>query len=64
MAEVAIAWVLDWPGVSGAIVGARKAAQVDGWSAPGTLELTPADVEEIAAAITISGAGGAPVRHS
>ena len=30
-AAAAIAWTLAWPGVSGAIVGAREPRQVDGW---------------------------------
>ncbi len=64
VAEVAIAWVLAWPGVTGAIVGARKAAQVDGWIGAGSLELTPADIEEIATAIEVSGAGVGPARHA
>lgn len=63
MAEVAIAWVLAWPGITGAIVGARKAGQVDGWIGAGTLKLTPADIEEIATAITASRAGSGPARH-
>ncbi|MET7465058.1 aldo/keto reductase [Nonomuraea sp. NPDC005501] len=64
VAEVAIAWVLAWPGITGAIVGARKAAQVDGWIGASSLELTPADIEEVATAITVSGAGSGPARHS
>jgi aryl-alcohol dehydrogenase-like predicted oxidoreductase len=62
VAEVAIAWVLAWPGITGAIVGARRPAQVDGWTGAGALELTPADLDEIAAAITTSGAGPGPAR--
>lgn len=31
VSAVAIAWVLSWPGVTGAIVGARTPQQVDGW---------------------------------
>jgi aryl-alcohol dehydrogenase-like predicted oxidoreductase len=62
VAEVAIAWTLAWPGVTGAIVGARRAEQVDGWKGAGTVTLTPADLAEIAAAITESGAGSGPVR--
>ncbi|WP_433479512.1 aldo/keto reductase [Spirillospora sp. CA-142024] len=62
VAEVAIAWVLAWPGVTGAIVGARRAAQVDGWVGAGAVELTSADLDEIAAAITDSGAGTGPAR--
>ena len=31
VAAVAVAWTLTWPGVTGAIVGARRPEQVDGW---------------------------------
>src|SRR5207247_8624880 len=59
---VAVAWTLAWPGVTGAIVGARTAAQVDGWIGAATLELTAADLDEIAAAISRTGAGAGPMR--
>ncbi|MEU1388553.1 MULTISPECIES: aldo/keto reductase [unclassified Nonomuraea] len=59
---MAIAWVLAWPGVTGAIVGARRPEQVDGWIGAGAVELTPADLAEIADAITASGAGTGPAR--
>ncbi|MFI9353115.1 aldo/keto reductase [Streptomyces lydicus] len=62
VAEVAIAWTLAWPGITGAIVGARTARQVDGWIAAGAVPLTPADLDEIATAITGSGAGTGPAR--
>ncbi|MFD5477686.1 aldo/keto reductase [Streptomyces hawaiiensis] len=62
VAEVAIAWVLAWPGISGAIVGARTASQVDGWTGAGELELTAADLDEIGAAITATGAGTGPAK--
>jgi aryl-alcohol dehydrogenase-like predicted oxidoreductase len=62
VAAVAVAWVLAWPGVTGAIVGARNAAQVDGWIGAATLELTPGDLDEIAAAIAGTGAGAGPPR--
>ncbi|MGI5330905.1 aldo/keto reductase [Actinomadura nitritigenes] len=62
VAEVAIAWTLAWPGVTGAIVGARRADQVDGWTGAGSVGLTPADLDEIAAAINASGAGTGPAR--
>jgi aryl-alcohol dehydrogenase-like predicted oxidoreductase len=61
-AEVAVAWTLAWPGVTAAIVGARTAAQVDGWSGAGELELTAADLDELAAAVTGTGAGEGPNR--
>ncbi len=38
-ASAAIAWTLAWPGVSGAIVGARDPSQVDGWIDAATLHL-------------------------
>jgi len=60
VSAVAVAWTLAWPGVTGAIVGARTAAQVDGWIGAATLGLTAADLDEIAAAITRTGAGTGP----
>lgn len=62
VSAVAIAWTLSWPGVSGAIAGARSAQQVDGWIAAGNLELTVADLAEIAAALDQTGAGTGPIR--
>ncbi|MDQ3950664.1 MAG: aldo/keto reductase [Gemmatimonadota bacterium] len=62
VSAVAVAWTLAWPGVTGAIVGARSAEQVDGWIGGATLELTPADLDEIAAAIERTGAGSGPAR--
>lgn len=59
---VAVAWTLAWPGVTGAIVGARSPQQVDGWIAAAGLELAPADLEEIASAIERTGAGSGPPR--
>ncbi|MDB5708496.1 MAG: aldo/keto reductase [Sphingomonas bacterium] len=60
-AAVAVAWVLAWPGVTGAIVGARNAAQVSGWLDAATLTLTRADLAEIGRAIETTGAGTGPV---
>ena len=62
VAAVAVAWTLAWPGVSGAIVGARSPAQVDGWIDAASLDLTDADLNDVAAAILRSGAGSGPVR--
>ncbi len=62
VASVAIAWTLAWPGMSGAIVGARSPEQVDGWIDAATLELTDHDLEEIAHSITATGAGEGPER--
>lgn len=60
VAAVAVAWTLAWPGVTGAIVGARSPAQVDGWIAAATLELTQDELTFIATAISVTGAGGGP----
>jgi aryl-alcohol dehydrogenase-like predicted oxidoreductase len=60
VAAVAVAWTLTWPGVTGAIVGARSPAQVDGWLGAATLELGGDDLHEIAAAIARTGAGRGP----
>jgi aryl-alcohol dehydrogenase-like predicted oxidoreductase len=54
---IAVAWTLAVPGVTGAIVGARRPNQVDGWIAAGHLELTAADLEDMAEAIVRTGAG-------
>jgi aryl-alcohol dehydrogenase-like predicted oxidoreductase len=62
VSAVAVAWTLVWPGVTGAIVGARTPSQVDGWIGAATLELTAADLDEIAAAIARTGAGTGPTR--
>jgi aryl-alcohol dehydrogenase-like predicted oxidoreductase len=62
VSAVAVAWTTAWPGVTGAIVGARSPAQVDGWIGAATLVLTSADLEEIAAAIERTGAGAGPTK--
>jgi aryl-alcohol dehydrogenase-like predicted oxidoreductase len=63
-AAVAVAWTLAWQGVTGAIVGARRPDQIDGWLAAADLELTAADLAEIAAAIERTGVGEGPVSPS
>ena len=60
VSSVAVAWTLTWPGLSGAIVGARTPAQVDGWIQAATLQLTQDDLAEIAAAIAKTQAGSGP----
>src|SRR5437660_1630287 len=62
VAAVAVAWTLAWPGVSGAIVGARSPAQVDGWIGAAALALTDTDLAEIAGGLQRTGAGTGPVR--
>jgi aryl-alcohol dehydrogenase-like predicted oxidoreductase len=59
---VAVAWTLAWPGVSGAIVGARSPEQVDGWIGASGLTLTAADLDEIKKALESTGAGTGPTR--
>ena len=59
---VAVAWTLAWPGVTGAIVGARRPAQIDGWLDAASLELGEAEMAEVAAAIEQTGAGTGPTR--
>jgi aryl-alcohol dehydrogenase-like predicted oxidoreductase len=57
----AVAWALAWLGETEAIVGTRNAAQVDGWIAAGSLVLSREDLDEIASAITTTGAGSGPI---
>jgi aryl-alcohol dehydrogenase-like predicted oxidoreductase len=63
-AAVAIAWTLAWPGVSGAIVGARSPGQVDGWIGAAALELGDDDLTALREAVGTTGAGTGPVSPS
>lgn len=54
--EVAIAWVLGNPAVTGAIVGARNAKQIDGVMRAGELKLSPEEISEIEGAAAASAA--------
>lgn len=58
----AIAWTIAWPGVTGAIVGARSPDQINTWIDAASLELTSNDMDRIAAAIRETGAGAGPIR--
>ena len=60
VSAVAVAWTQAWPGVTGAIVGARRPAQVDGWIGAAALELGGRDLDAIAAALARTGAGAGP----
>ncbi len=60
--SVALAWILAWRGVTGAIVGSRTADQIDGWIGGATVTLTEEDLDEIQAAIERLGVGSGPVR--
>ena len=62
VSAIAIAWVLSWPGVSGAIVGARSPEQVDGWLPAARVVLPDEDLDAIAAALEQTGAGTGPTR--
>jgi aryl-alcohol dehydrogenase-like predicted oxidoreductase len=62
VSAIAVAWTIAWPGVTGAIVGARNPKQVDGWIDAATLTLTNEDLDEISAAIEKTGAGQGPTR--
>ncbi len=60
IAAVAVAWTLTWPGVSGAIVGARSPEQVDSWLSAGNTELDLRDLDEISLALNQTQAGEGP----
>jgi aryl-alcohol dehydrogenase-like predicted oxidoreductase len=62
LAELAIAWTLAWPGVSGVIVGARNSEQVDGWANAFDLILDDSVLREIESALLETGAGKGPTR--
>ncbi len=49
--EVAIAWTLRLPAVTGAIVGARRPAQVDGFIAAADFRLSADEIDEIERAL-------------
>jgi aryl-alcohol dehydrogenase-like predicted oxidoreductase len=54
--EVAIAWVLRHPAITGAIVGARNAKQAEGVMRAGDLKLTAEEISEIEGAATAASA--------
>jgi aryl-alcohol dehydrogenase-like predicted oxidoreductase len=57
VAELAIAWTLAQDGVTGAIVGARRPDQLDGWLGAGAVELSPHTLHAIDEAIAETDAG-------
>ena len=61
VAAVAVAWTLCWPGVTGAIVGARNADQVRDWLPAAGLTLDAEDLLGISASIRETHAGEGPV---
>ena len=52
--EVAIAWTLRLPAVTGAIVGARNAKQAEGVMRAGELKLSPEEIAEIEGAAAVA----------
>jgi aryl-alcohol dehydrogenase-like predicted oxidoreductase len=60
VSAIAVAWTIAWPGLTGAIVGARSPEQVDGWISAVQVRLTRADLDEISAAISRTSAGYGP----
>src|SRR4029077_11346955 len=54
--EVAIAWVLRHPAITGAIVGARNAKEVEGVMGAGDLKLTADEITEIEGAAAAASA--------
>jgi aryl-alcohol dehydrogenase-like predicted oxidoreductase len=50
VSAVAVAWATSFPGVTGAIVGARSPEQIDGWFDALSLQLTAEDLAVIQAA--------------
>jgi aryl-alcohol dehydrogenase-like predicted oxidoreductase len=59
---IAVAWTLTFPGVTGAIVGARNPAQVDGWIPAATLMLSDGELATIREALVDLGAGDGPLK--
>jgi aryl-alcohol dehydrogenase-like predicted oxidoreductase len=58
---IAIAWALTFPGVTGAIVGARNPDQVDGWIPAATLTLSDEELKTIRSALMDLKAGDGPL---
>jgi aryl-alcohol dehydrogenase-like predicted oxidoreductase len=60
IAAVAVSWTLAFPGVTGAIVGVRRAEQLDAWLSAASLALDDSDLSQIAEAVERTGAGSGP----
>ena len=54
---LAVAWTLAVPGVTAAIVGARRPSQLDGWIGAADVTLSAEDLAEIEQALVETGAG-------
>jgi aryl-alcohol dehydrogenase-like predicted oxidoreductase len=62
ISELAIAWTLAWPGVSGAIAGARSPAQLDEWIGAAELCLDEQTLNAVSEALVRTQAGSGPTR--
>lgn len=62
LAELAVAWTLACPGVSGAIVGARRPDQIAGWIGAAEVGLDSTILDAIGIAVEETGAGTGPSR--
>ncbi|MDK1493942.1 aldo/keto reductase [Sinorhizobium sp. 7-81] len=62
VAAVAAAWVLAWPGITGAIIGARKPEHIDGWIDAATSALSPRDLDDVEDMLLATQAGTGPTR--
>jgi aryl-alcohol dehydrogenase-like predicted oxidoreductase len=62
LAELSVAWTLAVPGVTAAIVGARRPDQIDGWIHATDVRLDDAALDEIAGIVEQTGAGQGPAR--
>ncbi|MCP2166362.1 aldo/keto reductase [Goodfellowiella coeruleoviolacea] len=58
----AVAWTLAWPGITGAIVGARRADQVDDWVGAASVTLATEDLAAVAVAIEANQVGSGPTQ--
>ena len=57
LAELAVGWTLALPSVTGAIVGARRPSQVDGWIGSADMTLSPSDLAELERVVAETAAG-------
>jgi aryl-alcohol dehydrogenase-like predicted oxidoreductase len=62
LAELAIAWTLHVPGVTAAIVGARRPDQIEGWIGAARVRLDEDALAELARIVEDTGAGSGPAR--
>ena len=60
--SIAVAWTLAFDGLTGAIVGARKPDQIADWIDAASIELSDAELDSIATAVTVAGVGSGPAR--